>query len=488
MANEAKKTEIEEIQLLKKRIKELEEEQEKTRLLFTDSINPIAVLNKDAVFLMVSQSGAEKLGLKPKDIIGRPVRDFFPAFHDTWVKRITGVLESGQEIRVKDLMALPGGERWFWTIAQPLKDKNGIFFAVKTISYDITDRENARIELEHSEIRFRELFNTIKSGVAIYEAVDNGRDFKFKDFNNAGLRIEKVNRNDVIGRCVSEVFPGVKGFGLFEVFRKVYQTGESLYHPISLYQDDRLTGWRENHVYKLPSGEVVAVYDDITEAKQAELKIKKALEEKEILLREVYHRVKNNLQIISSLITMQIDHLSEPMLIRYLSDLKNRIRSMALIHEWLLRDEDLASLNIKEYLASIIEHLIISYQINPAYVTVQQDIQDISIDIDTALPCGLIVNEIISNSFKHAFPGKKTGQVYIKLFERDQVYMEVGDTGVGFTVQANSSPSQGLGVELIDALVMQLEGTCQLQKDNGTHYKIKLKRKNRGGRHHEGKK
>jgi PAS domain S-box-containing protein len=117
---------------------------------------------------------------------------------------------------------------------------------------------------------FKGLFNVMSSGVAIYEAVDHGRDFIFRDFNDAGCRIEKLKREDVIGKRVTEVFPGVEEFGLLDVFRRVWKTGRSEAFSLKEYSDRKISGWRENHVFKLPSGEIVAVYDNITERKRAE--------------------------------------------------------------------------------------------------------------------------------------------------------------------------------------------------------------------------
>jgi PAS domain S-box-containing protein len=139
---------------------------------------------------------------------------------------------------------------------------------------DITERKLAEQAIQESENRFRELFDNISSGVAIYEAKNNGRDFIIKDFNRAVEKIEKVKKEDIIGKSVLKIFPGVKNFSLFKVFQEVYKTGKPQHHPISLYKDQRITGWRENYVYKLLSGEIVAVYDDITERKQAEEQIK----------------------------------------------------------------------------------------------------------------------------------------------------------------------------------------------------------------------
>lgn len=121
-----------------------------------------------------------------------------------------------------------------------------------------------------SEARFRELYDNMSSGVAVYEARDNGNDFIIKDVNKAAERIEQVKEGTIIGKSVLEVFPGVKDFGLFNVFQRVWHTGRPERYPASFYHDARISGWRENYIYKLPSGEIVAVYDDVTERKQAE--------------------------------------------------------------------------------------------------------------------------------------------------------------------------------------------------------------------------
>ena len=135
---------------------------------------------------------------------------------------------------------------------------------------EILERQHVEKELRKSEERYRELFNHLNSGVAVYEAVNDGQDFIFTDFNQAGERIDNTRKDQLIGQSVVDMFPGVKDCGLFGVFQQVWRTGETIHHPVSLYQDGRLNGWRENEVYKLPSGEIVAVYTDETERKQSE--------------------------------------------------------------------------------------------------------------------------------------------------------------------------------------------------------------------------
>ena len=130
---------------------------------------------------------------------------------------------------------------------------------------------NAEKQLNEWKAKFQVLFDHVSSGVAIYEAKNDGEDFIFVDFNPAAEQIDHIKKEKLIGKSVTEVFPGVKQFGLFEVFHRVYKTGTPEHHPISVYKDERIAGWRENHVYRLPSRHIVAVYDDISSRKRTEL-------------------------------------------------------------------------------------------------------------------------------------------------------------------------------------------------------------------------
>jgi len=152
---------------------------------------------------------------------------------------------------------------------------------------DITERKRAQEALLESEHRLKALFENMRSCVAVYEAAGNGEDFRFKDFNRSAEKTEQIDRKDLIGKSVEEVFPGVREFGLFGVFQRVWKTGRPEHYPRRQYKDDRIEGWRENYVYKLPGGEIVAIYDDVTDQKKAE----EALIKSEELYRELVENI-----------------------------------------------------------------------------------------------------------------------------------------------------------------------------------------------------
>jgi len=449
-----------------------------------------------------------------------------------------------------------------------------------------------RLVLE--EERYRELFENINTCVAVYEAVDDGEDFIFTDFNRAAEETEMIKREEVLGKRVTEVFPGVEEFGLLDVLRRVYRTGNPEHYPLTQYQDERISGWRENFVYRLPSGEVVAVYEDrtkekqlqeeleekeklyrtifentgaattivdedttiilanreferlsgysgdeiegkkswtefvvdedlermteyhklrrrdpslaprrytfrfqnrqgevrhmqmivdmipgttksvtsmmdITEIKEAEENLRRSLSEKEILLREVHHRVKNNLQIISSLLNLQSLGTEGEEVRDVLMESQGRIKVMAMIHEHLYRSESLASINFRDYVERLVEDIIISHGTGIRKVI---EVDDIKPDIDTAIPLGLIINELVTNSVKYAFPDG-TGTVTVRIRSHDdEVSLVVADDGVGLPEDIEPENTDTLGLSLVSILTEQLDGTLTIRRDHGTEFRI----------------
>ena len=196
------------------------------------------------------------------------------------------VLKTGEKVLAERFLIDAEQQHRYYEVAYiPVRDKNGTVIGIAVTAHDITERKSTSALATTSETRYRELFDHISSCVAVYEAADNGSDFIIRDFNRAACAIEKVKREDVVGRSVREVFPGVENFGIFKVFQRVWQTGQPDDFPIAQYKDDRISGWRENYIYKLPSGEVVAVYSDVTERKQTQEKLELTNERLELALK-----------------------------------------------------------------------------------------------------------------------------------------------------------------------------------------------------------
>jgi two-component sensor histidine kinase len=199
-----------------------------------------------------------------------------------------------------------------------------------------------------------------------------------------------------------------------------------------------------------------------------------SLQEKEVLLKEIHHRVKNNLQVISSLLNLQSAHVEDPQATEIFQDSQNRIRSMALVHEKLYQSQDLARVDLAEYIRNLATYLFRAYSANATGVTLDIQADDVFLTIDTAVPCGLILNELISNALKHAFPDGQAGEICVKLHANGdhQVTLSVADTGVGLPKDLDLNTTTSLGLQLVHTLADQLDGHIELNGTRGTEFNI----------------
>lgn len=211
---------------------------------------------------------------------------------------------------------------------------------------------------------------------------------------------------------------------------------------------------------------------DITRQKKSERQLKASLEEKNILLKEVYHRVKNNLQVIASMLSIQSMYLEDDQMKKILEDSQNRIFSIALVHQKLYASNDLSSISVKDYFKDLVGQIAGLY--GGYQVEIVLDIDDIKLDIDTIMPMGLITNEIITNSFKYAFTGVKSAKINVNIKRnlRNQVQFQISDNGVGFQEIPDLKRPQSLGMQLINLLASQLNANLTLDNKNGVTYTL----------------
>jgi len=224
---------------------------------------------------------------------------------------------------------------------------------------------------------------------------------------------------------------------------------------------------------------IVVIETDITLRKKMEEQIKAALDEKGLLLREIHHRVKNNLQIIISLFNLQTSYIDDDKAYQALKEGQDRIKSMALIHERFYQSDGISKIDFDDYSRKLIEYLYTSFKINPSSIVVDIKIENVRLDIDTAVPCGLIINEIVSNAFKHAFKDKDKGHIDIILKNAGdgEYYLEIKDDGIGMPTDFNLETADSLGFQLIQALSDQLDGKLELvtSPNKGLTYKLNFK-------------
>ncbi len=281
------------------RTEALRRSEQRFRDLVESSSDWIWEVDAHGVYTYASPMVERLLGYRPEEVVGKSIFDLMPAEEAERIAEEFNAI-SGERRAFADLENLSvhkdGHLVLLETSGVPIFDGHGRLLGYRGIDRDITERKASEQALSQTEARFRQLFENMSDGVAVYQAVGDGEDFVFKDYNRAGERIGGIPREQVIDRPVTEVFPGVREIGLFDVFQRVWRSGEPEHHPIKQYQDERLTLWVENHVFKLPSGEIVAIYEDTTKHKQAEA----ALRESEERFRTIFEQAAVGVALIDS--------------------------------------------------------------------------------------------------------------------------------------------------------------------------------------------
>jgi PAS domain S-box-containing protein len=221
----------------------------------------------------------------------------------------------------------------------------------------------------------------------------------------------------------------------------------------------------------------VAVARDLSERRREESRLRASLHEKEVMLKEVHHRVKNNLQVVSSLLNIQTRYLADPRDVDLFRESQDRVRSMALVHEKLYQSEHMADIDFQSYTDRLVTNLFRSYGGGSGNIALRMDLKEARLNVDTAIPCGLIVNELVTNALKYAFPDGRRGVISISFRpEGDQYVLEVGDDGVGLPEGYRADGSKSLGLLLVTSLVSQLDGTLDIDTSAGTRFTIRFRK------------
>jgi PAS domain S-box-containing protein len=444
--------------------------------------------SNDAIFLLEMPSGliadsnksaSEQLGYSGNELLEMQINDFIVPWEVNQMEKLFSDLMKKRGIKdrknIITTFLKSSMEEIPVEISISLVEFGDNFYAVM-VARDITERIEAEKAIMQSEEKYRALFEYSPDFIILLAP-----DGKIIDINKSTKKFVNLSKEELVGKSILEL--GV----LFEEDIKEFigighelMNGKSV-EPFEFKTIDRNgeIRWMDAYLSLLKKERnncaVQVILHDITRRKNYEKQIKQSLREKEVLLKEIHHRVKNNLQIISSLLNLQSRYIEDKDALGIFKESQNRIKSMALIHEKLYQSEDLTKIDFAEYIRSLTFHLFHSYSVDQSTIGLSINSEDVLFDIDTSIPCGLIINEILSNSLKYAFPKGRKGKINIDLqLEGEKCILIIGDNGVGFPEGLDFQNTETLGLRLVNILVSQINGVITIDTKEGTSFKIEF--------------
>ncbi|WP_457509394.1 PAS domain S-box protein [Thermostichus sp. MS-CIW-19] len=459
----------------------LKESEERFRQSFEWSPIAKAMTHLDGTYFQINAAFTETLGYTLEDLEGKTVLDI------THPDDIAVTLESTNRLLAGEVHHCEQEQRYI--------HKNGqIVYALLRItlvrtaqgdpSYflsqilDITERKQAEAALRQSELSLRGIFEQSALGISIVD-----RQGRYLKVNPALEEILGYSGAELVNKSFCDLTHPDDLEEDWRLFQEVLNGQRDRYHLEKRYiHRSGKVVWCRLAVSAVrdPEGKnlfIIGISEDITEEKRAELQIQAALQEKEILLREIHHRVKNNLQIISSLLRLQADQIKSHKYARVFKDAGSRIQAMSLIHEGLYQSNNLAAVDLRQYLHNLISNLFHSYGVNPEIIRASIRAEGIRLNLDEAVLCGLIINELVTNSLKYAFPKGRSGQIDVH-FKQTRTYtqLRVSDNGIGLPSNFDFKETQSLGLQLVATLTDQLQGKIELRNKSGTTFIITFPR------------
>ena len=458
----------------KKAEEALVESEEKFRTAFNTSPDSITLSRlEDGVFLEVNDGFFSLTGYTRKEIIGKSSLQI-----DLWV-------DTDQRMELLERIGTAGKVENF-EIVMKMKDnstKTALLSArsilldgaphLLSVSRDITEIKKQREALSSSEEKFRAAFETSPDSILIVDQENR----VIRDVNQGFVTTTGFSREEVRGSSSDD-------FGIWETA----SDRDRFYEAVG--EEGTTDGFEAN--FRLKDGSVrrgllsartlnlsgnphlLVTVRDITGLMEAHQQLRASLAEKEVLLREIHHRVKNNLQVVSGLLELQSRHVTDPGSRLIYKESQSRIIAMSLIHEELYQTDDLARVYFPHYIQTLCDNLMLSYGVGKERIQLIIEAQETNIVVDTAIPCGLIVNELVTNALKHAFPDGRKGQIHLN-FRRlpgEKYELIVSDDGIGIPGNLNIDDLPSLGMQIVSILVQQMGGTIEMKKEKGTVFRV----------------
>ncbi|HEU4718588.1 MAG TPA: PAS domain S-box protein, partial [Bacteroidia bacterium] len=461
---------------------ELRLSEEKYRAIYSQAYIGIALIDTDSdKFLDVNQRLCDMLGYSPEELTGKTVFDLripgdlsrLPAGSEFIRRGFERIIDehryrhkNGSEVIVNVTISLVRGE-----------NRKPLYFIY--VYEDLTPKRRAE---EQIRLQAAKLEAIIESSSHMIWTVD--RNFRLTSFNDNQARWLKRNYNATAyigmpmtsGKMVSE-----ENYNNFWIER-LQETleGKPQNFEVNFVTPSGENTWREIFLNPIVDEnetvvEVSCIANDITDKKRADDNLRLSLKEKEVLLKEVHHRVKNNLQVISSILNLQSSYVRDKKILEILVESQNRIKSMAFVHESLYQTKDFSNISFQEYVSNIARNLVHSYSSSDSPPELNLQLDPVKLHLDTAIPCGLIINELLSNALKYAFQPGKSGEINLVLRQRkDRIELSISDNGKGLPDDFDFRNTESLGLQLVVSLVEQINGKIKLDTKKGTKFTIEF--------------
>ncbi|MFH1282754.1 MAG: PAS domain S-box protein [bacterium] len=451
------------------------ESEKKYRRLVENLDEGIWVTDKNYHTVFVNQKMAEMLGYSINEMIGRHIFSFINERKVNFMEKHLANRKQGLKERYEFEFLRKDGARILTQIgAAPIIDNRSNYIGSTAVVMDITKRKLAEEESQFLSSVCKQVSDAV---------IVTDKNLQISFINEAAEKLYGYTLDELRFKnpSILNAEPIAE-----EIERNIYETVSSGGIWFGSHCNKRKDGSVFLCEFKISPlrnayGEIysyISVQTDITARKKTEEMLQKSLAEKEVLIKEVHHRVKNNLQVISSILHLQAFRIKDKLVSDVFKECQNRIKSISFVHEKLYNSNNLAEISFKDYVKDLADELLSAYGIDREMIDVRIDIEDVLFDIDTVIPCGLIVNEIISNSLKYAFPSKSKGEIRVELHKirTDSFEFIIQDNGVGLPESISFQNTKSLGMRLVDVLIKQLKGEMKLDRFGGTKYTIIFKK------------
>jgi PAS domain S-box-containing protein len=440
--------------------------------LFESGPEPVALLSPDGKVIRVNKEFTKLFGYSSDEIKGQNIDDILAkeAFYQE-ATQLTSRTKKGERIRVVTKRYKKDGSLVDVEIIGSPITIDGKMIAKFTIYRDISEKIKAEKEIKKREERYRAIFEGSRD--AIFIADENAR---FVEVNQAACELTGYTKEELLKMRIPDLHEETDLHAYKRYFHRI-MNGESILSEAKIIRKNRTkvdTEFSNKRIFLEGIPYMHTVARDISEWKRDKEKIKASLREKDIMLQEIHHRVKNNMQIIISLMRIQARSIKSPTFTKYLQALQERVYSMSLIHDHFYKKQEFDKINIASYIKELTNHLFYISSKKEDQIKINLDLEEILLDLNKAVPFGMLVNEIVTNVLKHAFPGRKKGELSLRLYRdgNKKIHFLVNDNGIGLPKKVNVENPSTMGFQLIRDLTQQLDGEIQIESNRGTKIKV----------------